>query len=536
MSAGDRHEPRGAEVLVIGSGMAGAAIAARLSAHGVRVVCLEQGPWVLPAEHPHYSNEWEFALQRDWHRSPAKRQAERDYPISSNRVDVMLYNAVGGATTHYNAHWPRLRPSDFRKGTEHGLAGAADWPLSYEELAPYYAQNDHEQGVAGLAGDPAVPPREPRQTRPHPFGPHGKKIAAGLERLGWHWWPADNAILSEDYDGRVGCIQCGSCRNGCPRGSLAMVTRTYWPKALRNGVELRADARVERITVDEQGRADGAVYIDLRSGERYRQRAEKVVLAANGLGSPRLLLLSASGRCPNGLANSSGLVGHHLMHHAYAENTVVFDEPIDGFAGAYGAPIFCQEFAETDVNRGFVNGFTFQIGRGMTASPAALGLPWGAEHRAAFAKFFNHELWFSVQGEDLPVFENRVELDHEHVDSSGLPGVKLFWELHPNDQRLVAYGVERARELAEAAGAVEFRTSGAANPNPAWHLLGTCRMGSDPETSVVDAEHQAWDVPNLYICDGSSFVTGGAVNPTSTIGALALRCADRILARAHSGF
>ena len=524
-------EPRPADVLVIGSGMAGAAIAKRLSDHGVRVVCLEQGPWVLASEHPHYSNEWEFELRRQWNRSVAGREHAADYPVTADHVDVMLYNGVGGSTNHYNAHWPRLKPVDFRKGAEHGLAGSADWPITYEDLAPYYELNDVELGISGVAGDPANPPRAPRQTPPLPQGPHGRRLAAAFERLGWHWWPADNAIITEDYDGRVACNQCGACRNGCPRGSLAMMSRTYWPKALKNGVELRPFARVEQITTGERGHADGAIYIDLRTGERHRQRASIVVLCANGLGSPRLLLLSASGRFPNGLANQSGLVGRYLMHHAYAEQTIVFDEPVDSYAGAYGAPLLSQEFYDTDVRRGFVNGFTFQIGRGSTAAHTAVTLPWGRAHRAAFARLFNHEIWFGLQAEDLPVYTNRVELDPAHCDSTGLPGVTVHWELHPNDRRLVEFGVARAFELAAAAGAAELHTTGVAEQNPGWHLLGTCRMGADPETSVTDADHQAWDVPQLYICDGSSFVTGGSVNPTSTIGALALRCADRILAR-----
>lgn len=524
-------EPLPTDVLIIGAGMAGSAIAKRLSERGVRVVILEQGTWTAAGEHPHYSDEFEFEIRGRWGRSPRVRRLDADYPIDCSSVDAMLYNGVGGSTTHYNAHWPRLKPVDFRKGTEHGLEGSANWPVTYEDLAPYYEQNDAEMGISGIAGDPSNPPRSPRQTPPLPFGTHTRRISEGFERLGWHWWPADNAILTADYDGRMACVHCGACRNGCPRGSIAMMTHTYLPKALRNGVEVRANSRVEQVTVDERGRANGAVYIDLRTGERHRQRASVVVLAANGVGTPRLLMLSATGAHPNGLANNSGLVGGYLMHHAYAENTIIWDEPVDGFAGAYGAPIMSQEFYDTDTSRGFVNGFTFQIGRGMTPAPAALGLPWGADHRAAFAKFFNHEIWFSVQAEDLPVYENHVALDPANVDSSGLPGVKLEWTLHPNDRKLVEFGIERAQELAEAAGARQL-ISLVADPNPAWHLLGTCRMGRDPETSVTNADHHAWDVPGLYICDGSSFVTGGSVNPTSTIGALALRCADRILARA----
>src|SRR5690606_22033960 len=162
-------------------------------------------------------------------------------------------------------------------------------------------------------------------------------------------------------------------------------------------------------------------------------------------------------------------------------------------------------------------------------------MPWGERHREAFGRFFNHEVLMNIQAEDLPCYDNRIELDPSAPDSSGLPGVRAHYRLHQNDRAIVEFGIEQARELADAAGAIEFLTPGVVVPNPAWHLLGTCRMGADPETSVTDADHQAWDVPNLYICDGSSFVTGGSVNPTSTIGALALRCADRILARKGAG-
>jgi choline dehydrogenase-like flavoprotein len=174
---------------------------------------------------------------------------------------------------------------------------------------------------------------------------------------------------------------------------------------------------------------------------------------------------------------------------------------------------------------------TYQVGRGLTASTAAILTPWGTRHREVFGRFFNHEVLMNVQAEDLPIYENRVELDGNALDSSGLPGVKVRYKLHANDRAIVEFGIERARELADAAGAMEFLSPGVVSPNPAWHLLGTCRMGSDPQTSVTDSVHQTWDVPNLYICDGSSFVTDGSVNPTSTIGALALRCADRILDR-----
>ena len=182
--------PPSTDVLVIGAGMAGAALSARLSEHGLRVVCLEQGGWVAPEHHPHESPEWEFEMWRGWGRNPALRAAPADYPISAPGVDVMLMNAVGGSTLHYSAHWPRLKPTDFRKGTEHGLEGSADWPISYEDLAPYYEMNDAALGIAGLAGDPANPPRAARGTRctspPSPV-PASRTTSA---RSSTRWWNA----------------------------------------------------------------------------------------------------------------------------------------------------------------------------------------------------------------------------------------------------------------------------------------------------------------------------------------------------------
>jgi choline dehydrogenase-like flavoprotein len=355
-------------------------------------------------------------------------------------------------------------------------------------------------------------------------------VAAACDTLGWHWWPADNAIISEDYRGRPACNNCAGCRSGCPRGSLSTAA-VWWAAALACGVDLRVGARVERITTDARGRADGAIYIDLDSGARHRQRASVVVLCANGLGTPRLLLLSADARHPDGLSNSSGLVGRYLMHHAWAGQTLIFPEAADSFAGAFGAPLMSEQFYETDSSRGFVNGFLWQFHRGFPAAQSALATSWGAGHRAAFAERFGHDLWVWLQAEDLPVYSNRVELDPTRHDSSGLPGVRVTRQLHANDHRILEFGRARAAELAGAAGA-QLRPADSAAPNPGWHLLGTARMGVDPATSVVDAQHQAWDVPNLYICDGSSFVTCGAANPTSTIGALALRCADGIASRA----
>jgi choline dehydrogenase-like flavoprotein len=523
------------DVLVIGSGMGGGALCKRLSDHNVKVVCLEQGDWLDPVrDYSHNLDAWELEKLRGWSYNPNDRLLDEDYPVSG-QVRPFMFNAVGGSTVCYGGHWPRYKPIDFRKGTEHGAEGTIDWPLSYEELAPYYDINDAEMGISGVPGDPGYPsrPDAPRQAPTRP-GKLGRRLVQGFDGLGWHWWPSDNAIITRAQNGRLPCNECGACLSGCPRGSLGGTHVSYWPKALRNGAQLRTRARVTKIEV-QNGRATGASYIDLRTGQSHLVGADVVVLSANGLGSPRLLLLSAQKGHPDGLANGYGMVGRHLMHHSYANCDVWFDEPIEGYKGSFGAPFYSQQFYDTDPGKPFVNGFTMQVGRSYGAAYTATGshcrvpVPWGPGHRAAFDADFGNQLLVYVLTEDLPVATNRVTLSRDEQDSSGLPGAHVDFRAHPNDIALTDYGVERLREVAQAAGAQRVRSTGALNPQPGWHLMGTCRMGNTPQDSVTNKWHQTWEVPNLLVVDGSSLTTSAAVNPTPTIGALAVRAAEYLV-------
>ena len=525
-----------ADILVIGAGASGAIASLVLAERGLKVVCLDQGGWTAPAEHPHYAPDFQWQRQTAWNPEPSTRRAAADYPVESTQSHALMWNGVGGSTNVFGALWPRLRPSDFRKGVEHGLA--PDWPLTYEDLAPYYDASDRLVGVSGLAGDAAMPPRPAYPCGPLPARASGRAIAAGFERLGWHWWPMPAAILSEGYDGRPACNGCGNCASGCPRGSMAKMSLTIWPRALAAGTDLRPGARVERIETGPDGRATGAVYIDRATGTRRFQGADLVLLAANGVGSPRLLLLSESARFPAGLANGSDAVGRYLMHHTLVGATIWVEPRIDSHIGNSGAVIGC-EFAETDVARGFVNGFNFNVARGGPAGTGTIGAhsghaaPWGAAHHAWFRRHFGHAFNAFAIGDDLPQAANRITLSRSEHDSDGLPAAKLHYVPHANDWRMMAYAADRLRDLATAAGAFDialndYRDAAGTYRTPAWHLLGTCRMGNDPATSVTNKWHQAWEVPNLFIVDGSSFPTGGVVNPTSTVCALALRAAHRI--------
>ena len=202
------------------------------------MVCLEQGGRVENSEFWGDKPEWELMSQKRWHPNPNVRDLEQDYPVDTTESDVnaLMYNAVGGSTILYAAHWQRFMPSDFRVRTLDGVAD--DWPFTYEDLEPFYDQMDIEMGVSGLGGDPAYPQGKAPPLPPLPIGKIGMKAAEGMNKLGWHWWPAPNSIPSKPYDGRNQCVRRGTCLTGCPERAKASMDHTHWPIALANGARL----------------------------------------------------------------------------------------------------------------------------------------------------------------------------------------------------------------------------------------------------------------------------------------------------------
>jgi choline dehydrogenase-like flavoprotein len=518
------------DVLVIGAGAAGAALTWRLSTAGARVLCLEQGDWVDDASIPKNHLDWEVRGRHYWNPAPSIRAREVDYDVTNlgtNPVDPFMYCAVGGSTVGFGAQYWRLQPSDFRTRTLDGFG--MDWPITLEDLMPYYDLNEREVGVSGLAGDPTGPPRAAPPLPPNAMGAIGRRWAEGFERLGWYWWPQDSAIVSRDYRGRPACTNRSQCAFGCPQHSLSSADVTYWPQALEAGAELRTRARVRRITLTEGGRAAGAEYYD-RDGRLHTVTARRVVLCAGGIGTPRLLLMSACTGHADGLANSSGQVGRNLMVHAQSIVAGRFEGSTESYAGTVGA-MSSRQFYETDPANDFVRGFIVAGNRGYSPLLTALQLrAWGAEHHSRLEYHLDHDATVYVCGDDEPEEHNRVELDTSRLDAYGLPGVTTTYEQSQNSRRLTEAAIGRATELCMAAGADSVRDFGVA-PGFGWHLMGSARMGSDPASAVVDADHEAHDVPGLFVVDGSSLPTGGAVNPANTIQALALRAADRIWQR-----
>ena len=523
------------DVLIVGAGASGAAVAWSLAETRMRIVCLEQGDWMNPADYPSNFPDWEVRGGETAATSPNYRNRDADYPVNDadSPIAVLNFNAVGGSTIIYSAHFPRFHPSDFRV---HSLDGVADdWPISYELLDPFFAQNDHNMGVSGLRGDPAIPDHEP--PLPHiPMGKMGEIMGRGFNKLGWHWWPSDSAIITEPYEGRGQCLNLGPCNMGCAQGAKSSVDVAYWPVAQRLGVELRTNCRVSEITVDSNDMATGVKYWDANGNETH-QRAEVVIVACNGVGTPRLLLNSKSTRFPDGLANRSGLVGKNLMLHPWGAASGLFDEPLESHFGPQGCCILSQQFYETDLSRGFVRGYNLQVTRGSPPISTARGgmlsgrIPWGSGHHDAFEKYYDRSISVGVCAEDLPEEHNRVELDDKLCDSNGIPAPKIVYTASENSLKMLEHGVSKAAEALEAAGAIEVNKAPFPLRMAGWHLLGTARMGTNPETSVVNEWGRSHDVRNLFLVDGSVFVTSGGVNPTTTIQAVALYIADAMKQR-----
>jgi len=534
-----------ADVLIIGAGASGLVAAKHLTTNGFDVVCLEQGEPVDSSSFWGDKPEFELMIQKLWHPNPNVRDMAADYPIDTTESDVpiLMYNAVGGTTIMYGAHWQRFMPSDFKVKTLDGVAD--DWPFAYEDLEPYYDEMDIEIGVSGLGGDPALPPGKAPPLPPLPLNRMGRKAAEGMNKLGWHWWPAPNSIVSRPYQGRNPCAMRGTCRNGCVEGAKASFDITHLPVALKHGLKLVTGARVREVLVNDEGLATGALYID-RNGRERRQLARTVIVCCNGVGTPRLLLNSKSSKFPDGLANSSGLVGRNLMLHPYSTVVGHFDEPLESWMGPAGQPIHSMQFYETDASRGFVRGAKWHVlpGGGPLGGPPAPGAPfddmWGEGFHRRREKIFGRSFEWGIMAEDLPEEANRVVLDPNLTDSDGIPSPRIIYNNSENTKRLSTFHLARAKEAMEAAGARDITVrplmtdrsqhNTGASLMATGHLMGTCKMGNDPRTSVVNQWGQAHDVPNLFVFDGSVFVTSAGFNPTGTIAAVALRSVKHMIA------
>ena len=535
------------DFVIVGSGAAGGVLARELSSSGFDVVVLEQGPRLSPANFKHDElNTW-FANgltnnpvqnPQTFRKDPAaKAKRTVDYP------SLVYARAVGGSSIHFTANYWRFHEIDFHERSVLGEisgTGFADWPIDYAELEPYYTKVEWEIGVSGLAG---ASPFDPPRSRPYPMPPlpvksSGVLLERGARKLGLHPFPAPMAIASQPFRGRPACVNCGFCLGyGCEVMAKSSTLFNMIPEAEATGrCEIRAESYVFQIRTDKRGRATGVAYYDRNKRECF-QRARALVVSANGAETARLLLNSADSRSPEGLANSSGLVGKHLMFNCGGDVGATFEHELNEYKSVQVTRVV-HDFYNSDPKRGFYGGGGID-GR-IGPAPAQWALfstpqqpSWGADFKASL-RDFPRSMIAECHTTSLPVESNSVSIDPELKDAWGVPAMRCTYQDHPDDLAISRFMQARAREILDAAGARTTWILPTADNSIGFHLLGTCRMGNDPKRSVVDRYHRTHDVPNLFLCDGSSFVTSGRGQPTMTIQALAFRAADHIARFARS--
>jgi len=526
---------------VVGSGAAGAVIARELSQAGFSVVVLEQGPRLSAAdfEHDEFKYFYLSGITNDPALSPQTFREDPSQTAQRPQWGNSLWYArmVGGSSNHFTANYWRLHDSDFKERSLLGAiagTGFADWPISYAELEPYYTKVDWDIGVSGLAGAcPSDPPRsKPYPMPPLPVKSSGALLERGARKLGLHPFPAPMAIVSQGYRGRPACAHCGFCIGfGCEVMAKSSTLYTMIPEAEATGrCEIRPASYAFQVAMNARGRTTGVLYYDAHKQE-HLQKARAVVLSANGGETARLLLNSANARFPQGLANSSGMVGKYLMFNQGAGVHAQFEHELNEYKSVQVTRIL-HDFYESDPKRGFYGGGGIDARMGPNPAIWALAaggdLPgFGADLKARL-EAYPRSMMSTAHCTSLAVETNSVSLDPVLKDAWGIPAIRVTYKDHPDDLATARFLQEHAFQIMQAAGAEKVWKAPLRLARGGVHLLGTCRMGEDPASSVVDKYHRTHDVPNLFLCDGSSFVTSGRGQPTMTIQALAFRAADHI--------
>ncbi len=534
------------DFVIVGSGASGGVLARELATAGFDVVVLEQGPYRTAADFGH--DELKTFLNGEMSQHPGwadpqtfRESADQDatVPGGGGPPPAMYARTVGGASVHFSGNYWRMRPLDFKERSLLGPmsgTGFADWPISYGELEPYYTRAEWELGVSGAPG-PFDPPRsKPYPLPPMPVKSSGALLERGARELGLHAQPAPVAILSKPYRGRPACVHCGFCMGfGCEMNAKSSTLASVLPEAEATGrCEIRPLSTVYHVDVNDKGRVDQVRYYDAE-GVEQAQKARAVILAANGAETPRLLLMSASTAFPDGLANTSGLVGKYLMGNGHSVSHAIFPEPVNDWKSIQVTRII-HDFYETDPQRGHYGGGGIDARPLINATPVMHALTlsggavprWGREFRREVDFGFGHHVGVLGSTTSVPLERNNITLDPVLKDAKGRPAIRMTYRDHDDDLAMMKFLQDRGVEIMQAAGATKTWREPVVPQNFHAHLLGTCRMGDDPSTSVVDAGHRSHDVPNLFICDGSSLVSSGRGQPTLTIQALAFRASELI--------
>jgi len=501
------------DLVIVGAGAGGGTLAQRLARRGWKVVVLDAGPFWDPDE--------------DWVSDEAGAHGlywtQERIIGGADPVELGKNNSgrgVGGSMVHYAGYCPRFHPSDFEVRTRDGVG--EDWPISYDDLKGHYERLELELPVSGDYWPWGDPHRYPHT--PHPIAGGADAARGGARQLGIEMRVGPVGITNGSFGNRPHCIYRGFCLQGCKVNAKASPLVTHIPDAIEHGAEIRANCMVTCVVLDDSsGRVTGVRYLD-KDGREHVQRAETVAVAGYSIETPRLLLNSTSARFPHGLANNNDQVGRYVMVQGAPHVAGRFPDEMR----MYKAPppeISSEQFYETDERRGFARGFSIQTVGPLPIEHAQHVIGhghWGPALRE-YMRDYNHWYTLGVLSELLPLPENRVTVASDVTDEYGIPVARMDYSQCENDRKNIAYAKQTLHNIFDAAGAQDLLVT-----DRYAHLVGGCRMGSDPERSVVDADHRCWEVPNLFIADGSVMPTQGSANPALTIMALASRLAERL--------
>lgn len=557
------------DVIVVGAGLGGGIAAGILAEKGCRILLLERGRTLgfgeIPPDHLRnhrlslYGDNTTLdpeAQQRVFVDANGREHSVRPHEAGFN---LNAFTTGGGARIWGMQAW-RFHPDDFRMASRYGTpAGSslADWPIGYDELAPYYERAEHEIGVAGdHTGDTHAPRARPFPLPPVPPSPTGAWLARGAEALGWKTFPPPLAVNTQPYQGRGACIQCGQCIGfACPTEAKNGSHNTLLPRALATGrCTLVTEAQVTRITTDASGKVDGVEYFAPRSAagkipspatatihERYEPRtarARVVIVASGAIETARLLLLSSSRAHPNGLGNHSGHLGRHVQGHYYPIVYGLLPRGVENPNLGPGVNVATTRFNHG--NPGVIGGA--MLANDFVKLPVIFwrsSLPpdvprWGLANKHAMRDLYLRGIDLRGPVQEISSADSRVTLDPSVRDPFGRPVVRLSGTTHPETVRTANFIRERAKEWLHSSGAERVWSWPAERKFSAGqHQAGTCRMSADPRDGVTDPSGRVHGHDNLFVCDGSLHVTNGGFNPALTIMALAFRAAEHI---AHTAF
>ncbi|HTT00690.1 MAG TPA: GMC family oxidoreductase [Steroidobacteraceae bacterium] len=508
------------DFVIVGTGAGGGTLACRLAEAGFSVVGLDAGPWFRPLE--------DFASDE----TEQSKLYWTDDRISTGQNPLQLGSnnsgkAVGGSTVHFAMVSLRFRPEWFKSRSLLGYG--ADWPLDWHEMWHYYREVEQALKISGPVTYPWGPPRPRYPYRAHELNAAALALAEGCDALGIEWTETPLATLSAPRGLAHPCVYRGFCVLGCSTNAKQSALVTWIPRALAAGAEIRDLAMVGRVEVNAAGRATGVHYH--REGRWRFQRARHVVVAGYAIETPRLLLNSATARYPDGLANSSGLVGRYLMTQSNQAVWGLSKREIRSYKGPPSLAI--TEHWNYEDDKDFFGGYCY-MSQGplpqLWARTQAAGRGLWGERLMYAMQDYNHQVGLKMVGEMLPQQRNRVTLAADK-DQYGLPIAHVEYSWCENDKAMIEHALRFMRGALVAIDASEVWEQ----RDDTCHLNGTARMGVDPHTSVVDSDCRSWDIRNLFICDGSVFPTVGGVNPSLTIQAIACRTADRICALGARG-